>query len=85
MSRVLLLGSSHVNRFRNYVDRNVHLHNFAFSHNSVVQFYGIGGERINNINHTSMCEQQIANYMPHYLVFHVSGNDVDVVRAVPTN
>ena len=26
-----------------------------------------------------MWEQQIANYMPHYLVFHVGGNDVDVV------
>ena len=24
-----------------------------------------------------MWEQQIANYMPHYLVFHVGGNDVD--------
>jgi hypothetical protein len=26
-----------------------------------------------------MWEPQIANYMPHYLVFHVGGNDVDVV------
>jgi hypothetical protein len=26
-----------------------------------------------------MWEQQIANYMPYYLVFHVGGNDVDVV------
>ena len=85
MLGVLVLGSSHVNRFRDYVDRNVHLHNFAFSHNSVVQFYGIGGGRINNINHTSMWEQQITNYMPHYLVFHVGGNDVDVVGAVLTN
>ena len=77
MTRVLIIGSSHVNRLRTYVNSNCSTRNFSFWNDPLVRFYGISGSRGNKKEHGTRWERVISDIRPHYLVFHAGGNDLD--------
>jgi hypothetical protein len=76
-TRVVILGNSHVHRLKNFIDSNAQFNDFAFGDDPEVRCYGIGGGRINDAGHCTRWEQQIADRMPHHLIFHAGGNDLD--------
>jgi hypothetical protein len=45
MASVLVMGSSHVNGLRHYINNNPALHNFDFGNDPSVTLFGIGGRR----------------------------------------
>jgi hypothetical protein len=77
MTRVLIIGSSHVNRLRTYVNSNYSTRNFSFENDPLVRFYGISGGRVNKTEHCTRRERVISDIPPHHLVFHAGGNDLD--------
>jgi lysophospholipase L1-like esterase len=77
MTRVLIIGSSHVNRLRTYVNSNCSTRNFSFGNDPLVRFYGISGSRGNKKEHCTRWERVISDIRPHHLVFHAGGNDLD--------
>jgi hypothetical protein len=77
MTRVLIIGSSHVNRLRTYVNSNCSTRNFSFGNDPLVRFYGISGSRGNKKEHCTRWERVIFDIRPHHLVFHAGGNDLD--------
>ena len=72
-----VLGSSHVNRLRHYINNNSALHNFEFGNDPSVTLFGIGGGRIYNNNHCQQCEHQISKVIPPHIIVHLGGNDLD--------
>jgi hypothetical protein len=77
MTRALIIGSSHVNRLRTYVNSNCSTRNFSFGNDPLVRFYGISGGRVNKTGHCTRWERVISDIRPHHLVFHADGNDSD--------
>jgi len=74
---VLVMGSSHVNRLRHYINNTPALHNFNLGNDPSVTLFGIGGGRIYNNSHCQQWEHQISNVIPSHIIVHLGGNDLD--------
>jgi hypothetical protein len=72
-----VLGSSHVNRLRHYINNNPALHNFEFGNDPSVTLFGTGGGRIYNNYYCQQWEHQIYNVIPPHIIVHLGGNDLD--------
>ena len=77
MTRVLIIGCSHVNRLRTYVNSNCPTRNFSFGNDPLVRFYGISGGSVNKTENCTRWERVISDIRPHHLVVHAGGNDLD--------
>ena len=81
---VLVLGDSHIS----HLDRFITTHGFAYSNPFRLEppipkviLYDISGDRITHRSHTSQLEDQIKYHKPKILIFHIGGNDLDVVKS----
>ena len=81
MARVLILGSSHVNRLQQYVNNRPALNNFHLNGQNTVALFGISGGRIKNNNHCVSWENEIIRVSPNRVLVQVGGNDLDCGEA----
>jgi hypothetical protein len=75
MSHVIFLGSSHVNKLCDYINRT-NLHDFNIGKYPVVRFYIIRGGKINDVDHCRRWEVEIQNLDPDCVIFHAGSNDL---------
>ena len=77
MSDVLVFGSSHIKRLKQYITLN-RINNYGLQQfNSVT--CGIPGGKISNSQHIRKLEQLLQTYTPRLLVINIGGNDLDQV------
>lgn len=77
MSDVLVFGSSHIKRLKQYITLN-RIKNYGLQQfNSVT--CGIPGGNISNLQHIGELEQLLQTYTPRFLAIHIGGNDLDQV------
>lgn len=75
--KILILGSSHVNRFQDFIVEN-NLQDFNISSLSdMIHYYGIPGGRVENKHHVQLLERAVAKYKPDGLIVQIGGNDID--------
>lgn len=78
MAKVLLLGSSHINKFENFVRRKHSANPYCLDYPRISVFYcGISGGRILNQSHTERLEGAIRTFQPDKIIFQIGGNDLD--------
>jgi len=78
---VLVLGSSHIRRLHNYIDRFANLTNFDLDGQISVNYFGISGGRITNSEHCYRWDWSVVSINPEHVVVQLGGNDLDVVKA----
>ena len=74
---ILLIGSSHIKWFEKYFIKTEHLANFNLQEVTSVHFKGIGGGKINDVNHVQIFEKAIIDYKPTSVILQIGGNDLD--------
>ena len=72
---VLLLGSSHINRLKHYVNKLQQ--KFNLDGNVIIKLSGINGGRIGNNDHCRRWETYIEQVKPMHIIVHIGGNDLD--------
>ena len=72
---VLLLGSSHMNRLKHYVNK-LQQQEFNLDGN-IINLFGINGVRIGNNDHCRRWETYIEQVKPMHIIVHIGGNDLD--------
>ena len=72
---VLLLGSSHINRLKHYVNK-LQQQEFNLDGN-IINLFGINGGRIGNNDHCRRWETYIEQVKPMHIIVHIGGNDLD--------
>ena len=73
---VLLLGSSHINRLKHYVNK-LQQQEFNLNGNIIIKLFGINLGRIGNNDHCRRWETYIEQVKPMHIIVHISGNDLD--------
>ena len=73
---VLLLGSSHINRLKHYVNK-LQQQEFNLNGNIIIKLFGINLGRIGNNDHCRRWETYIEQVKPMYIFVHIGGNDLD--------
>ena len=73
---VLVLGSSHVGHFRNYMRRHKH-NKFNIENLETVNYCAISGGKINNSSHIQVYKEAIARHKPSCVIIQLGGNDLD--------
>ena len=73
---VLLLGSSHINRLKHYVNK-LQQQEFNLDDNIIIKLFGINGGRIRNNDHCRRWETYIEQVKPMHIIVHIGGNDLD--------
>lgn len=76
MADVVLLGSSHIVKLKQYIDSDVKFKNFGIE-NIIVEYCGIPGGRLANPDHIERFQNFIRRFRPKYAVFQLCGNDID--------
>ena len=76
MTDVLVIGSSHINKLKEYIDANPDKRNFDIRDINV-HCYGISGGRIRRTHHVRDLERMIRIHNPSAIVIHIGGNDLD--------
>lgn len=76
MADVVLLGSSHIVKLKQYIDSDVKFKNFGIE-NISVEYCGIPGGRLANPDHIERFKNVICRFRPKYAVFQLYGNDID--------
>lgn len=79
MANVLLIGSSHINRLRQYVN-DFNLQNFGLIQPQV-SMYGISGGRIKNNHHCGLWSNEVTRVGPYRILVQFGGNDLDCENA----
>ena len=78
MAKVLVLGSSHINKFENFVRKTHSANSYCLDYPRISVFYcGISGGRILNQAHTERLEGAIRTFQPDKIIFQIGGNDLD--------
>jgi len=73
---VLLLGTSHVNRLKHYVNK-LQQQEFNLDGEIFIKLFGISGGRIGNNDHCRRWETYIEQVKPMHIIVHIGGNDLD--------
>lgn len=81
MADVVLLGSSHIVKLKQYIDSDVKFKNFGIE-NISVEYCGIPGGRLANPDHIERFKNFICRFRPKYAVFQLCGNDIDTKDVV---
>ena len=76
MTKVLIIGSSHVNRFEKFV-KEQGLENFNIESNVDVRFCGISGGKITSTAHVNRLSRAIELQRPEFVIVQIGGNDID--------
>jgi len=72
----LIIGSSHVVRFRRYIaTKGLETYNANLGLN--ISYFGIGGGCIGNAQHVRRLEREIRRVHPEFLIVMIGGNDFD--------
>lgn len=72
----LIMGSSHVRRFEDYVKLEK-LERFNMADCPPVHYTGIGGAQIFREDHIYRLRHAISQYSPSHCIVHIGGNDLD--------
>jgi hypothetical protein len=67
---VLLLGSSHINRLKHYVNK-LQQQEFNLNGNIIIKLFGINLGRIGNNDHCRRWETYIEQVKPMYIFVHI--------------
>jgi hypothetical protein len=81
MASVLVIGSSQVNRFQQYINNHPAFDNFNLNGHVTVSLIGISGGRIENNNHCLSWENEIIRVSPNRVLVQIGGNDLDCGEA----
>ena len=79
MANMLLIGSSHINRLRQYVN-DFNLQNFDLIQPQV-SMYGISGGQIKNNHHCGLWSNEVTRVGPDRILVQFGGNDLDCENA----
>ena len=79
----LILGSSHVVHFNDYVKKH-ELSDFNLDNPPPVYFYGVSGGRVTSSSHCRKFLDAIASHHISLLIVHLGGNDLDSNEDVET-
>ena len=79
MANVLLIGSSHINRLRQYVN-DFNLQNFGLIQPQV-SMCGISGGRIKSNHHCGLLSNEVTRVGPDRILVQFGGNDLDCENA----
>ena len=72
---VLVLGSSHIRRLHDYIDRIANLTNFELDGKISVNYFGIWVGRITNSEHCYKWDWSVESINPQHMVVHLGGSD----------
>lgn len=75
MADILIIGSSHVKRFQQFVRYN-NIENLELAQFNVA-YHGISGGKVTNDAHICELEDAIIREQPHYMVAQFGSNDLD--------
>lgn len=70
MADVVLLGSSHIVKLKQYIDSDVKFKNFGIE-NISAEYCGIPGGRLANPDHVEHFQNLICRFRPKYSVFQL--------------
>ena len=76
MADVLVLGSSHIEKLRLFIQAGPSLYNFD-CHDRKIECFGISGGKIENSTHVKLLENKINTLRPKRVVVQIGGNDLD--------
>lgn len=78
MAAALVIGSSHVNKLKNYVWKrpNISCFNLKDKYSDIL-CHGISGGKLSNRKDTAEMCSMVEDYKPTVVVIHVAGNDLD--------
>ena len=76
MADVLVLGSSHIEKLRLFIQADPSLYNFD-CHDRKIECFGISGGKIENSTHVKLLEDKINTLRPKRVVVQIGGNDLD--------
>lgn len=78
---VLMVGSSHVRRFEQFVCQQG-VRDFNIDQCPPVHFLGISGGRVDQQQHLFRFWHEVQTLRPRHLIVHIGGNDLDSTTAV---
>ena len=77
MTSILIMGSSHINRFEHYIQNRPALNNLNIQGNVTINYFGISGGQVLKSDHCQQWETAMQLYQPEHLVVQIGGNDLD--------
>ena len=78
MANALLLGSSDICKFENFINRKNSENPYCLDDPRIdVHYYGISGGRIYNDKHRDRLQKAVSTIKPDRLILQIGGNDLD--------
>lgn len=77
LMKTLVVGSSHINRFKRYLTTH-HLECLNIANIASVTCVGVSGGRIDNKGHIDVILRAIRTVRPNVVIVQIGGNDLDI-------